>query len=62
MPNYLTPKDVAKMLNVHVATIIRWCKRNLMPYTKIERQYRFDETAIHNWIADKTHMDTGWRS
>ena len=40
MEEYLTTKEVAKILQVHLITVQRWIRRGWLPAIRIGRQYR----------------------
>lgn len=44
-------KDAAHMLNVSEKTIYRWIKESLIPFFKINEQYRFNRTEILEWAT-----------
>jgi PTS system nitrogen regulatory IIA component len=44
-------KDAAHMLNVSEKTIYRWIKESLIPFYKINEQYRFNRTEILEWAT-----------
>ena len=43
-------KDVADMLKVSEKTVYRWVNDNLIPYYRINRQYRFNREEIKAWL------------
>lgn len=43
-------KDVADMLKVSEKTVYRWVNDNLIPYYRINRQYRFNREEIKSWL------------
>lgn len=43
-------KDVADMLKVSEKTVYRWVNENLIPYYRINRQYRFNREEIKAWL------------
>lgn len=47
---YLTPKDVAEMLNVDITTIYAWVCAGKIPHIKLGRLLRFDEVRIKEWM------------
>jgi excisionase family DNA binding protein len=48
----LTAHEVAGILSVSTARVYELARRNAIPALKLgERQVRFDETALRNWIA-----------
>ncbi len=44
-------KDAAHMLNVSEKTIYRWIKESVIPFYKINEQYRFNRTEILEWAT-----------
>ena len=48
----LTADEVAGILSVSTARVYDLARRNAIPALKLgQRQVRFDETALRNWIA-----------
>ncbi len=43
-------KDIVDLLQVSEKTIYRWIKDKKIPAYKINHQYRFNKTEIHDWI------------
>ncbi|MDD3119135.1 MAG: PTS sugar transporter subunit IIA [Victivallales bacterium] len=43
-------KDVADMLKVSEKTVYRWVNDNLIPYYRINRQYRFNREELKAWL------------
>ena len=53
-PVYLTPENVADMLQVDQRTILRWAAEDAsMPTTRIGRVIRFEGAALFRWLARK---------
>ena len=52
MMNLLTATEVAEMLRVSRARVYDLVRRKLIPFVQIgQRQVRFDEEALSDWIA-----------
>ena len=52
MTRLLTAEEVAGILSVSTARVYDLARRNAIPALKLgQRQVRFDETALRNWIA-----------
>lgn len=49
----LTAPEVAKLLNVEVATIYAWAQRRQIPFQKVGRVLRFDPLKLEQWLADQ---------
>ena len=47
---YLTTEEAARLLNVHVNTIIRWIKSDKLSASQIGREYRIPRQAIENRV------------
>lgn len=48
----LTADEVASILSVSTARVYELARRNAIPVLKLgERQVRFDETALRQWIS-----------
>ena len=47
---FLTTEDAARLLNVHVNTIIRWIKQGKLPASQIGREYRIPRPSIDNRV------------
>jgi excisionase family DNA binding protein len=52
---YLTPDDVARILQVHPRTVLRLAEQDAtMPATRLgPRLIRFEKTALYRWLARK---------
>lgn len=55
VPAYLTPADVATMLQVHERSVLRWAAADAtMPVTRVGgRVVRFERAALLRWLAAK---------
>ena len=54
MERFLTPKQLAEVLNVRPGTVYAWLSRDLgIPYVKISGTVRFRERAVMDWILEK---------
>jgi len=54
LPSYLTPQQVANMLQVDERTVLRWAQQDAsMPVTRIGRVIRFEKAALDRWLARK---------
>ena len=54
LPVYLTPRDVAAMLQVDERTILRWAAQDAsMPATRLGRVIRFEREPLLRWLARK---------
>lgn len=49
MEEYLTKKEIAKLLKVSEVTIDRWRKEG-MPSIKVKRVVLFDQTEVEQWL------------
>jgi chromosome partitioning protein len=47
---FLTTEEAARLLNVHINTIVRWIKSGRLPSSKIGREYRIPREAIDNRV------------
>lgn len=47
----LNVKEAALMLNVSEKSIYRWIKQSIIPFYKINEQYRFNRTEILEWAT-----------
>jgi excisionase family DNA binding protein len=53
-PAYLTPVQVAELLQVNVRSILRWAQQDAsMPATRIGRVVRFERALLLRWLARK---------
>jgi excisionase family DNA binding protein len=51
LPAFLSTEEAAKLLNVHINTIVRWIKTGALPSSRIGREYRIPKEAIENRLA-----------
>jgi excisionase family DNA binding protein len=49
MSEYMTAKEVADLLQMHIVTIYRLAERGQLPAFKVGKQWRFREAAIIEW-------------
>jgi PTS system nitrogen regulatory IIA component len=49
----LSVKDTAKVLNVAEKTIYRWIKQQIIPFYKINEQYRFNRSELLEWATSR---------
>jgi excisionase family DNA binding protein len=58
----LTADEVAGILSVSTARVYDLARRNAIPALKLgERQLRFDETALREWIAQSVRASSAIR-
>jgi excisionase family DNA binding protein len=50
MTQLMTVREVADYLRVSVKTIYRLLKQGRIPGTKVGNQWRFNKTAIDEWL------------
>lgn len=48
-----TADDVAKYLRKHKQTVYRMCGDNLLPFSRVGGEYRFQPAAIRAWVTAK---------
>ena len=53
---YLTIEDVAKRFGVKVTTVYRLVQHGKLPAFKIGNQWRFSETRLEEWVADRERV------
>jgi excisionase family DNA binding protein len=53
---YLTVDDVAKRFGVNVTTVYRLVQRGRLPAFKIGNQWRFSQTRLEEWVADRERI------
>ena len=53
---YLTVGDVAKRFGVNVTTVYRLVQHGKLPAFKIGNQWRFSETRLEEWVADRERV------
>ncbi len=53
-PVFLTPRDVAALLQVNERTVLRWAAQDAsLPVTRLGRVIRFERTSFLRWLARK---------
>ena len=55
-PAYLTVDEVAQRFHVNATTVYRLVQRGRIPAFKIGNQWRFSETRLEQWIADRERL------
>ena len=53
---FLTVEDVAQRFGVNVTTVYRLVKRGKLPAFKVGNQWRFSETRLEEWVADRERV------
>ena len=53
---YLTVDQVAKRFGVNVTTVYRLVQRGRLPAFKIGNQWRFRESRLEEWVADRERI------
>ncbi len=54
LPTFLTPQQVAEMLQVDERTVLRWAQQDAsMPTTRIGRVVRFERELLLRWLGRK---------
>lgn len=49
----LTLEEVAKILNLKVSTIRKYCRHGELPCIKIGRSYRVEKKDLENFLLDR---------
>lgn len=49
----MTPKEAAKYLGLHLVTVYRLLKKNLVPAIKIGGQWRFKKDILDAWLLKR---------
>jgi len=54
---YLSIGEVAKRFGVNSTTVYRMAQQGLLPGFKFGNQWRFSETMLKNWEADRITVE-----
>ena len=54
--SYLTVEGVAKRFGVNVTTVYRLAQQGRLPGFKVGNQWRFSETRLEEWVADRERV------
>ena len=54
--SFLTVEEVARRFGVNVTTVYRLVKRGKLPAFKVGNQWRFSETRLEEWVADRERV------
>lgn len=57
MATWLTPDDVAKILQISYEKALDFIKYSGIKFTKIGRQYRVSEASLNAFLAKNTYID-----
>jgi PTS system nitrogen regulatory IIA component len=49
----LSVKDTAKLLNVTEKTIYRWIKQQVIPFYRVNEQFRFNQSELLDWVTSR---------
>jgi len=55
MERLLNIKELSQILNVKAGTIYDWVHKDLIPYYKLNKLVRFQESEINEWLQTKRH-------
>ena len=53
---YLTVDEVARRFGINVTTVYRLVQQGKLPAFKIGNQWRFSETRLEEWVADRERV------
>ncbi len=51
MAEIMTTKELAKYLQLHEVTILKYARKGKIPAFRIGRTWRFDKEVIDQWIS-----------
>lgn len=54
--HYLTVEEVAERFGVNVTTVYRLVQRGKLPAFKLGKQWRFSESRLEQWAADRERI------
>ena len=54
MQKLLTPHEIADVLGVKPSTIYQWTHQGYIPHVKLGRLVRFSETAVMDWVKERS--------
>lgn len=54
---YLTIEEVAQRFGLNVATAYRLAQKGALPGFKVGSQWRFCETMLQSWVADRVTVE-----
>jgi excisionase family DNA binding protein len=57
-PDILTTEEVAKLLRVCTRTVYRLVRQNRIPHIKVFDKFRFERTAVMEWLRSQHTTDT----
>ena len=53
MGKLLSVKEVASILGLSKAVILRYIRGGILPAVRLERAYRIDEKDLNNWLEER---------
>ena len=53
---YLSVEEVAKRFGVNITTVYRLAQRGKLPAFKVGNQWRFSESRLEEWVADRERI------
>jgi len=59
MPRFLKPKEVAEILRVSPATVIRYAVNKTIPAKKLGFCWRFERKEIERWMSSDVESSRG---
>jgi excisionase family DNA binding protein len=54
MEKLLTIEELSSLLGVEVSTLYIWTHRKVIPFIKLGKFIRFNESAIQTWLQERT--------
>ena len=54
--HYLTVDEVARRFGVNATTVYRLVKQGHLPAFKVGNQWRFSESRLDEWVADRERV------
>jgi excisionase family DNA binding protein len=52
VPEYLTPRQIAQMLQVRELTVRLWIRRGLLKGVRVGRQWRVTRVALEQFLSE----------
>ena len=55
IPEFLTARELERLLKIDVKTIYSYVQRGLIPYVRIQSNVRFPKQQIFDWIEHQSY-------
>lgn len=59
MERLLAPKQVSELLQIDLSTVYLWTHTEFLPFYKLGRSVRFNESEVWDWVKQRKRKTAG---